>query len=495
MRGRLWILLGIMLISVLVVGAQQLRARQCGPVQTDGATARKVYVPIICIPSRPRPSPTAPAPSSTVAAPTATTVATPTTTSVPPTAPPLNAVRVTQLAVEGPGFSDVEVHQIVRTSGDVVYIFAPEIYQPYVRAFRARNPGTPTGFSEVDATNRPTQTSNVWAVDAAIDAQGVVHLVAIAEDGAIFYTTFDTRMDTWGQSVPIGNSAWPNRNNDLRQGSVGVALALDANGAVHVVYNTTEGSLRRLAYRMLAGGSWTPETIVDDQPSADNSHPALAFGEDGTLYLAWLADNGTQGMIRVRARRNGVWNTASQIDDNVFRNNGYSVDQGPSLIVTPNGDVHVAYIGPYERIPAAPTGYDYGRLRHKYSVDGGVTWINDDPPLRYTHNPALATDAAGTLYLFGQREYWQAQNCADLLVVGRAPDGPWDTWRTLATGCYDSSVSVKWSQYNWNQPNVLDLIYWTEQGPEGESNLNQLQYTEVRGGLDALATLDPVPAP
>ncbi len=74
------------------------------------------------------------------------------------------------------------------------------------------------------------------------------------------------------------------------------------------------------------------------------------------------------------------------------------------MLVTADGKVHIAYIGIWETVAGAPQNSAYGRLHHKYSGDGATTWTADDPPLRYTHDPTLATDPQGNLYVFGHRE-------------------------------------------------------------------------------------------
>ncbi len=388
------------------------------------------------------------------------------------------------------GFSDVGTHQVVRTPGDRVYIFAPEIYKTYLRALRADQPGTPRSFAEVDAANRPNAASPIWAVDSAIDGHGVVHLLYITENGPVVYQTFDTALDRWGPQTELANSRWPNRNNDLRQGSAGVALAVDRAGVVHVAYNKAEGANRRVYYNNNAGGSWSHETLLDDTPGSDNSHPTLAFGPDGALYAAWLADDGKAGAIRVRARRGDAWARSSPVDAHVFRNDGYSIDQGPSLLVAPDGAMHVAYIGPYEPAPGSPTGYDYGRAHHRISRDGGRSWVADDPPQLFTHNPSLAVSPEGDIFMFGHREAWlDPGRCAWMLANVRPAGGGWDKWRVLGQGCFDSSVSVRWAQYHRANPQVIDLLFWTEKGPRGEPDVNQLFYTELRGGVAAIKAL------
>jgi hypothetical protein len=435
--------------------------------------------------------------------PTATPSATPTDGPTPTLGPTPTEMPgtpgLTRLQMGELGFSDAGTHQVLRTSADRVYIFAPEIYKNYIRAFRATSTGTPAGFAEADQAHRPAAANPIWSLDAAIDAQDIVHVLYIAQAGPVIYQTFDTRSDLWGAAATIANSPWPIRNSGLRQGSEGVSLAIDAGGVVHAVYSKTQSNRRHIYYNNNQGGSWNHEALVDDQANSDNSHATLAFGPDGTLYVAWLADTSSAqnpaGSIRVRARRNGAWAGASQVDGNVFRNNEYSIDQGPSLLVAVDGKVHVVYIGPYEPVPGSPTGFDYGRLHHKVSGDGGVIWTPDDPPPLYTHSPTLATDPQGNLYVFGHREYWKANHCADMLVNARPAGGTWGQWKVLAKGCYDSSVSAKWSQYQWYAPSTLDLIYWTEKGPQGQADINQLYYAELRGGVVTIDKLSPAGAP
>jgi hypothetical protein len=286
--------------------------------------------------------------------------------------------------------------------------------------------------------------------------------------GPIWYQTFDTGTDTWGARQQLADSPWPG-SNALRQGSAGVALALDSGGSAHAVYTKVSGGKRGLYYNNNAGGAWTHEQRLDDQPAHDNGHPALAFDQDGKLYAAWLTERGVnQGDIRIRARSaSGTWAAGSTlIAADQFADTIFSIDQGPSLLITPDGRLHIAYIGAYEPVNGAPSGYAYGRIHHQYSADG-LTWTADDPPAtHYTHNPSLATDAAGTLYLFGHEEAWLRDSCASLYFYERPAGAGWPSdWSLLTAGCVDSSVSVKWSANFWNHPEVVDIVYWTQQEP------------------------------
>jgi hypothetical protein len=375
----------------------------------------------------------------------------------------------------GPGFSDVGTHQVVRTSADRVYIFAPELYQNYIHAYRATTAGIPSAFAEADAAHRPVARAAISVVDAAIDGNDRVHLIWMDNDGPMLYGTFDTRTDAWGPSTQLADSRWPS-SNGLRQGSEGVALALDGAGTVHVVYTLVENSRRYLYYNNNAGGTWNHQARVDDQNGVNNGHPTMAFDGNGRLYVAWLVEAGAnQGSLRIRGRSaGGAWDSASTlIAAGQFANDFYSLDQGPSLLITRDGRLHIAYIGAYEQVGSQ---FQYGRIHYRHSADG-IQWTADDPPTaHYTHNPSLATDAAGTIYLFGHEEAWLRDSCASMYMYKKPAGGNWTPdWSLLADGCLDSSVSVKWSWSFWNNPAVVDLVLWTQQEP------NQLYYMAISG--------------
>lgn len=378
----------------------------------------------------------------------------------------------------GPGFSDVGTRHVLRTSRGRVYIVAGELHAKPLHIYRADAEGTPTAFAEPDLAHQPQAQATVSSVDAAVDGADVIHLIWLDNAGPVWYQTFDTATDTWGARQQLADGPWP--GTGLRQGSAGVALALDSGGVAHVVYTKVGGGKRGLYYNSNAGGGWGHEQRLDDQPAYDNAHPTLAFRPDGTLFAAWLTERGVnQGDIRIRARSaSGAWAAASTlIDADQFADQLYSIDQGPSLLVTRDGALHIAYIGAYEPVAGAPGGYAYGRIRHRVSADG-ATWAADDPPtVHYTHNPALATDADGTLYLFGHAEAWVRDRCAWMYVFKRPAGAPWPSdWSPLVEGCVDSSVSARWSAYFWHQPEILDIVYWTEQEP------NQLYYRLIPGG-------------
>jgi hypothetical protein len=112
------------------------------------------------------------------------------------------------------------VRQVVRTAGQVVYVFAPDDTAQrenagpgVIRAYRAGGRGVPTGFSEVDPAHRPSSsgTNVLYAPDVRLDRHGVAHLVYVDQaSDRLYYQTFSTRTNRWGPRRVLGGGAVAN---------------------------------------------------------------------------------------------------------------------------------------------------------------------------------------------------------------------------------------------------------------------------------------------
>jgi hypothetical protein len=360
----------------------------------------------------------------------------------------------------GPGFSDVSPHQLVRTSANVLYALAPtcDSYPDCpgnsLRVYRADQPGTPASFTEQDAAHRPAA---VGSVAVALDASDTIHVLWNDRSGNLNYATFSTATDTWGAATTLAATNW----TDFGQGDEGVALALDSGGTPHAVWSakTADGVLH-LFYANRAA-NWAPQQI-DDVVLIGNRrtmHPALAFRPDDTLLLAWL--EGTfnyvpDGAIHTRARSSaGIWGATQTIadPDGVMT----TIDNGPSLLVTPDGTAHLAFV--------AATPPDLIR----YWYDSGTGWLGDQqPPAQITHDPSLGPDGSGGVFIYGHGTPAPTyQDHGDNLYSFHKPGGAsaWGPWTLYATGSFDSSVSTRWAQFFHSFPATLDIAYWADPYP------------------------------
>ena len=363
----------------------------------------------------------------------------------------------------GQGFTDVSPHQIVRTTGNVIYTVAPTCASfpncpnNVIRVFKGNQPGTPTAFIEVDAAHAPG--SSVGAVSTAIDGSNQIHVVYNKKSGSAKYAIFDTNQDLWVWSETLGSTGW----TDFTQGMEGTAIALDASGTPHVIFTTRTGTnnAMRLKYTENAGGGWTTPIDVADKVDCNPAsaycaawHPTLAFTPSGDLLLAWL--NGTDdyvpdGRIRIRTRTAaGTWQASVAINDTVMT----GLDNGPSMIVTTDGVAHITF--------------DNNANKIRYWYNAGAGWLGDkQPPGQVTHDPSLGTDLLDTVYIYGHGtpQGGIGGHGENMYYFSKPAGGSWGAWTLYASGSVDSSVSTRWSQFFHFHPENMDILYWFDAYP------------------------------
>ena len=178
--------------------------------------------------------------------------------------------------------------------------------------------------------------------------------------------------------------------------------------------------------------------------------------EAGTSGATW--QNGTSngysqdGTIRVRRRSpGGEWADSVKIDDKAQS----SLDNGPSMIVTSNGVIHVTFCDRGNKI--------------RYWYDDGRGFRGDrQPPNQVTHNPSLGPDRDGGVFIYGH-------GTPDGDISGHGDDmyffhkekgaASWGPWTVYAKGAIDSSVSTRWSQFFHFHPEQIDIGYWADAYP------------------------------
>ncbi len=363
----------------------------------------------------------------------------------------------------GRGYSDVSPHQLVRTSGGVLYTVTPDCSaypdcpNNAVHVMKADQAGTPTSFTELDAAHAPG--GGVGQPAVALDGQDRIHVIWSKRSGYTKYAAFDTVTGLWSSAESLGSSGW----TDFGQGEEGTALAVDASGVPHAVWSTRTGPNARLRLkyaRRLASGWEAPvdvADVVDCNPASDYCnawHPALAFAPNGDLQLAWL--NGTydyvgDGRIRVRTRlASGAWQPSVVIPDAAQT----GIDQGPSMIVSADGVAHLAFLDTANRI------------RYWYRDANGWNG-NAQPPTQVTHNPSLGPDGAGGVYLYGHgTPQGSIGGFGPNLYSYRKPlGGSWGAWTLYVSGAVDSSVTTRWSQFFHHYPQLVDVAYWGNDYP------------------------------
>ena len=357
---------------------------------------------------------------------------------------------------------------LVRTSGNRLYVGVSTCAAFYpctgtaetLRMYKANSTGIPSGFTRLDSAHEPSGLAT-WAV--ALDGSGVIHVVFTTRTAAggdltaLKYTTFDTATDTWSGTVTtIAALAC----TSIGQGDQTVAIALDAAGAPHIVYLDGLTNNRRTYYRNRVGGSWSSATRIDDGVSYTSDlkawHPNLAFDTSGRILAVWLRgslNTINDGTIYSRVRSvAGAWGTTVNLSgDNAART---IIDQSTSILITPDGRYHVAWI-------AQPNDY----IRYAFSDDTGATWTANNPGggTQASHNPSLGQDGAGGIRIYGHGTPSPIPDGhGDNLYYFSGPGGTgaWSSFTLYVTGSYDSSVNTRWSQFFHHFPSTLDVAYW-----------------------------------
>lgn len=304
----------------------------------------------------------------------------------------------------GAGYSDGTMHQIVRTSGNRVYTICPncDSYPDFstngltqtIRVMKANAAGTPASFARQDSANEPAA---VVGCAAAIDGSDVIHIAWEARDAInrthyLRYAQFNTATDTWGSVTSILSNV---DYDDFGQGDENIALALDANGKVHIAFLSTNGSGvladRRVWYTNNVSGSWAAAVQVDSDVTYTGDfkawHPGLIFDVNGKRVFSWVKgtfDNVSvegDGTLYVRTREtNDAWNTSVGVDTPIE----CGIDQCAAVLVSAGNRYHLGYSGPKNQ------GNGFQQMRYQYSDDAGASWSANHPsPIFKTHNTTI----------------------------------------------------------------------------------------------------------
>jgi hypothetical protein len=443
------------------------------------------------------PTPTQLPPTSTLT-PGATTTPANTPTATPgPTATPTSGSsgQFSSLAV-GAGVNDVVPHQLIRTAGDRLYTFVMQAqYSNVIKAYWTNNTGLPSTTNPFSGSAQVTESERPLSVEAAYDGGNFVHVLVNTNAGNLKIYVFDLTTNTFKAPFLVAGGN-PTVSGDYI-GTSGVSGMFDPAGTLHLAYWSQGNNITYRSYTYDGPShTFTPRdgpTLLDTSGKAN--HPALAISPlDSSVTVAWVSQATTPVKILARSRpATGAWGspeTASNWPVWTSTNSGINIDQGPSLVIDQAGTKQLAYIENFDS-----TG-DYGRIH--YVANSGSGWVDTQLP-SYTHDPALALNSLGDVYIIGHG-HPNNRSCTamtDMCVIKKNSGGGWDLPVLFASptpgNSFDASPSVKWSVVGFNRPETIEFMFFQANG--GNYNNTTLFYAAIAGPGAPPVTPTPTTAP
>lgn len=394
-----------------------------------------------------------------------TATRTPTPDPVKPTGTPTQqtvAVTMTHFAI-GPGGSDVIPRQIVRTVDDRLYVFGYRGDQSsQLVAYWTTAPGLPGTSSAFNGTLSITDSANILSVDLVYDGGSIIHVFSNTIDRQVKVRPFDIRTNTFKTARVLDTSG--GTVSGYYVGTSGLSAMASQDGILHLAYWTSSNHIVYRSYTYNAAADTyslvSGPTQLDSAGSAN--HPVLAVSPlDGSITVAWIQEP-KPAKILARTFSGGRWGAQEQVSAAavwISTSSGINIDNGPSLLIGPDGMRHLAYIEDWQII--AP--FDYGKVRYATKT-GSAGWVDQYTGF-YAHNPALAINSSGKIFIIGHGyEFNHAcTSMDDMCVYPKNPNGTWGPPLLLAAHqageSFDSSPSVKWSVLGYHRPETIELIF------------------------------------
>jgi hypothetical protein len=260
---------------------------------------------------------------------------------------------------------------------------------------------------------------------------------------------------------------------------------VDLSGQLQIAYET---AAHRIVHRIYSYDQVNNALQIVSETSpldvgGEANHPHLLVSPtDNSISVFWVNQSISPAKISVRTRDTmGVWSDQENISQfPVWTSNffGKNIDQGPSGFIDSSGFRHIVYMENYDQ-----TG-NYGKVHYVNNTSG--VWT-DTGLNSYTHDPALAVNSVGDLFVLGHGHPQSTTSVPDckietnMCVVSRQ-GGVWGEQNLLlkaaGTDNYDTSPSVKWSAVGWNRPETVEFVF--SNVPSGNYNTPNLVYGQIQ---------------
>ncbi len=456
-------------VGVWFIGASNALADDFGGGNIAGSSVTNTPV----IPATLTRTPTQTSTSISIPTLTPTLFTTTTRTSTPiagASSTPTSAPSAAVVFSIGTGGTDSTQHQIVRAANDRVYAVVNQQSSSVIRVYRTVNPGLPASAADFTGPVQVTETSNPISVDAVYDGGTIIHVLVNLQNSQIKDYPFDTSTNTFRSPITLATDGGTFPSSPY-VGTTGVSGMVDVSGNLHLVYWSGANHIQHRAYTYNSAlNTLTPSGAFTQVDSAGSSnHPAIAVSPvNNSVTIAWVSEATNPARILTRTRAsNGVWGGIEIASTSPVWHStsaGLNIDQSPSLIIDPSGTKHLVYIQEFD----GSIG-DYGRIH--YVTHSGSGWV-DQAINALTHDPALAINSRGEIYIIGHGHPFNsiggATTCLsmdDMCVIKKNSNGTWASPTLViansGSASFDSSPSVKWSVKGFNRPETIEFLFFS----------------------------------
>lgn len=227
---------------------------------------------------------------------------------------------------------------------------------------------------------------NMWSASALVAVAGQEcrspaaaavggRLHAVWESGRVLYHAFLDGHD-WTEPVRVAGGEEP-------------ALAAAPDGTLHCLFSNRILGNREIFYARWTGAGWTlPETV--SRTSGVSTQPALVAAPDGSLHGVWTDTTPGYSVIYYGRRMEPAWSSAPVPN---------ARGSNPSVAVTPNGDVYVAW-----QSRTVPRDHYEVLCAMRCEGSWGMAELVSDNPEHHCLYPRLAANAGGACHLVWQEE-------------------------------------------------------------------------------------------
>lgn len=379
------------------------------------------------------------------------------------------------------GYVDVIPRQIIRTNDDRLYIFAAQAqYSKTLKVYWTNSSGYPNSSGDFSGAATLSDSANIISVETAYDGLNTIHVIINNQAGELKDYPYDKIANSFKSPITIATGN-PTVTGDYI-GTSGVSAMFDTSNRLQIAYWSKNNTITHTSYSYNITSNVLSitegPTRIDTSGSAN--HPSIAVSPaDNSLTVAWVSEATTPPKILAKTKSsNGTWGSIETVSTAkvwTSTSSGINIDQGPSIVIDKNGTKHLAYMEGYD------STNDYGRIH--YVVNSGGGWVDTAIPNAYTHDPSLAINSIGEIYLLGQGHPNNSScvNETDICFRKKNADNTWGNPLIFAkpqgSDSYDSSVSVKWSVVGWNKPETIEFLFFNVLN--GSYNNTQVMYGRI----------------